>query len=149
MHSLPHRYRVTARAAPDGDVALAADNLPQLASAPPVEFDGPGDRWSPESLLAAAVADCFALSFRAIAKASRVDWASLDCEVTGTLDKVDRAMMFTRFDLRASLEVPAGVDEARARRLLEKAEETCLITNSLRSDVHLEIELRTAATSPG
>jgi hypothetical protein len=33
----------------------------------PREFDGRGNQWSPESLLAAALADCFVLSFRAVA----------------------------------------------------------------------------------
>ena len=46
---------------------------------------------------------------------------------------------------RAVLEVPAGTDEVRAQRLLEKVEETCLITNSLAGDVALESEIRKAS----
>jgi organic hydroperoxide reductase OsmC/OhrA len=65
MKSFPHIYNVTASAMPDGDVELTADRLPFLLSAPPAEFGGPGDRWSPETLLAAAVGDCFVLTFRA------------------------------------------------------------------------------------
>jgi organic hydroperoxide reductase OsmC/OhrA len=34
--------------------------------------------------------------------------------------------------------VPAGTDEALARRLLEKAEKVCLISNSLLASKHLE-----------
>ena len=60
------RIRATAHASSsgDGDVALSGDGLPAIATAPPAEFGGPGDRWSPETLLAAAVADCFVLGFR-------------------------------------------------------------------------------------
>jgi organic hydroperoxide reductase OsmC/OhrA len=46
------------------------------------------------------------------------------------------------------LQVPAGTDEAKARRLLEKAEQSCLISNSLKAPVHLQAEVhmeRTAA----
>ena len=48
--------------------------LPDLETAPPPEFDGPGGLWSPENLLCAAVADCFILTFRAIASFSRLSW---------------------------------------------------------------------------
>ena len=48
-----------------------------MHSSAPVEFDGPGDRWSPETLLIAAIADCFILTFRAIACATRMDWQGL------------------------------------------------------------------------
>jgi organic hydroperoxide reductase OsmC/OhrA len=38
---------------------VTADGLPDLRSAPPLGFDGPGDAWSPEHLLLAAVETCF------------------------------------------------------------------------------------------
>jgi len=138
MQDLPHVYSVSAKATPEGEVALAAPGLPAIASAPPAEFGGPGDRWSPETLLVAAVADCFTLSFRAVAAASRLAWTALDVSATGTLDKVERATRFTRIDVRAALRVPAGVDAARATRLLERAEQICFISNTLVCPRHLE-----------
>jgi len=123
---------------------LTADGLPRLQSASPAEFDGPGNRWSPETLLVGAVADCFILTFRAIAKASRVSWISLDCDVTGTLDRVDRVTQFTGFDMRAHLMVPAGEDTDRARQALEKAERNCLISRSLKAAVALDATVEIA-----
>jgi organic hydroperoxide reductase OsmC/OhrA len=110
---------------------VAATGLPTLQTAPPAEFDGPGDRWSPETLLCAAVADCFVLSFRAVARASKLDWTGLECKVEAKLDRVDGRTFFTELTVHASLNVPAGTDPARATKLLEKAEHVCLITNSL------------------
>lgn len=141
MHDLPHHYSVTAKAQADGNVDLTSAGLPDLESAPPAEFGGPGDRWSPETLLAAAVADCFILSFKAIARASKLEWASLTCDTKGVLERVERTMQFTEFSLHAVLKVPAGTDEKRARLLLEKAEQSCLITNSLKASCHLEAEV--------
>ena len=138
MHPYPHRYAVAAASEPTGDVRLSGDKLPTIASAAPVEFDGPGDRWSPETLLCAAVADCFQLSFRAIARASRFEWRSLECTVEGTLDKVDNKARFIELVVRATLHAPTGVDQGRAIRLMEKAEQTCLITNSLLATRRLE-----------
>ena len=138
MHPFPHRYSVAATAGAEGDVALDGAQLPQIVSAPPAEFGGPGDRWSPETLLVAAVADCFILTFRAIASASRFAWVSLACDVTGTVDRVDRVTQFTEVEIRARLRVPAGAREDQAIRMLAKAEETCLVTNSLKVTPHLE-----------
>ena len=131
MHPYPHHYTVHAIAEPTGDVPLNAAGLPPIASAPPAEFDGPGDRWSPESLLVAAVADCFLLSFRAVARASKLDWTSLEARVEGKLDRVDGRSFFTEFVVHATLRVPSGTDQDRATKLMEKAEHVCLISNSL------------------
>ncbi|MBK8743731.1 OsmC family protein [Propionivibrio sp.] len=137
MQKLPHYYRVSANADLEGDVSLSSDGLETLPSAPPQEFGGPGDRWSPEALLIAAVADCFILSFRAIAKASKLSWLSLICDVEGTLDRSEGKIKFTEFKVNATLDVPPDTNEQRAQRILEKAEASCLITNSLSGTTHL------------
>ncbi|MDH4256571.1 MAG: OsmC family protein [Gammaproteobacteria bacterium] len=144
MQDLPHHYAVTASAGTEGNVALDSPGLEGIASAGPAEFGGPGNLWSPETLLVAAVADCFILSFRAIARASRFEWTSLDCDVVGELDRVDKVTRFTDFRVRAKLAIPAGVSEDKARRLLEKAEHSCLVTNSMSARVHLEAEIEVA-----
>ena len=141
MHPFPHRYHVNASVRPGGDVPLSAEGMRIIESAPPKEFDGPGNQWSPEGLLTAAVADCFVLGFRAIAAASKFSWTSLEAHTEGTLDRVDGKMRFTRFDTHARLLVPAGADRERAKRLLEKAEATCLVANSLNSERHLTLEV--------
>jgi organic hydroperoxide reductase OsmC/OhrA len=148
MQDLPHHYFASAEGTSGGDVLLDAPRVPGLRSASPAEFGGPGDRWSPETLLVGAVADCFVLTFRAVARASRLPWSSLRCEAVGTLDHVDRAMQFTQLTLQASLSVPAGVDPYQARRALDKAEQNCLITNSLKAAIHLEADIAVAEAEP-
>jgi organic hydroperoxide reductase OsmC/OhrA len=141
MHPFPHVYIVNAAARPDGDVPLSAEGVRVIESAPPREFDGPGNQWSPEQLLTAAVTDCFVLSFRAIAAASKFRWLSLESSTRGTLDKAGGQMRFTRFETHAKLRVPDGTDIERAKRLLEKAELSCLVANSLASERHLAVEV--------
>jgi organic hydroperoxide reductase OsmC/OhrA len=141
MQNFPHRYVVVAAGDALDDIELASGSLPPLQSAPPTEFDGPGDRWSPETLLVAAVAGCYVLTFRAVARASRVSWTWLRCEVDGTLERIDKAPQFTAFDMRASLSIPPTMDAQQARRALEKAESQCLISKSLKGTVHLTIAI--------
>ncbi len=142
MQEFPHHYAVAATSAVDSNVTLKSPGLESLESAGPAEFGGPGDLWSPETMLVASVADCFILSFKAIARASRFEWLSLKCDAVGNLDKIDRVTQFTGFKLTAVLEIPAGMREEKAQRLLEKAEHSCLITNSLKAGSQLETEIR-------
>lgn len=141
MHPFPHHYTVNATVRPEGDVPLSSAGVRVIESAPPKEFDGPGNQWSPEQLLTAAVADCFLLSFRAIAAASKFQWLNLDASTRGTLERAAGQMRFTRFDTHAKLRVPAGADIERAKKLMEKAESACLISNSLNSERHLSMEV--------
>lgn len=144
MTEFPHHYAVKVSGQQQGSVAVEAPNLPLINSAPPVQFGGPGDQWSPETLLMAAIADCLILTFRAIARASKLDWHELICDAEGTLDRVDGVTRFTQVVLHATLRVPAGVDVAKAQRLLDKAEQTCLVTNSLTAECRLEASVQMA-----
>ena len=141
MHPYPHQYRVTATATAEGVVTLGSTGLADIPSMPPPEFDGPPGYWSPETLLAAAVADCFVLSFRGVARAGKIAWQSLAVDVEGVLERADGVTRFTRFTTRARLVVPGGTDLAKARASLERAETVCLITNSLSGESHLEAEV--------
>jgi peroxiredoxin-like protein len=141
MHPFPHHYTVNASIRPDGDVPLSTEGVRIIESSAPKEFDGPGNQWSPEGLLTAAVADCFVLGFRAIAAASKYSWQRLEARTQGTLDRVDGKMRFTRFDTHAILHVAGGADVERAKKLLEKAETSCLVANSLSSERHLTMDV--------
>jgi organic hydroperoxide reductase OsmC/OhrA len=138
MQDYPHRYTARTRAAATGDVEVASPELPTLRSGSPPQFGGPGGQWSPETLLVAAIADCFILTFRAVARASKLDWRGLEADIEGTLDRVQHTTRFTGYTLKARLTVPPGTDLARAKTLLEKAEHGCLITSSLNAPVALE-----------
>ena len=141
MHEFPHFYRATATAAVDSHVAVAAGEFPEIITAPPVEFGGPGDQWSPEHLLVGTVANCFVLTFRAVARNSKLDWTHLECSPEGVLERVDRTTRFTRFTVNATLTVPPGTDTSKAERLLHMAERGCLITESLMADTDLVTEI--------
>lgn len=141
MQAYPHHYVAAAHGAVAGMVSLLAPGLPTIESAPPPEFDGPGGVWSPESMLVAAVADCFILTFRSIARAARFEWLGVECRVDGVLDRVSGVARFTRFSTSARLTVAPGSDGDKARTLLERAEKLCLISNSLSGERHLELEI--------
>jgi len=141
MQGYPHLYVASASAGNEGRVVVSGDGLPDLETASPPQFDGPLGVWSPETLFSAAVADCFILTFRAIARASKFEWSSLDCRVEGVLERPEKTTYFTTFNVHAVLHAPSGTKVELAERLLEKAEDLCLITASLKSEVVLTTEI--------
>lgn len=147
MKPYPHHYQVAASAGVEGEVLLASAGLEPLNTAPPIEFDGPGNRWSPETLLVGAIADCFILTFRSVARAAKLPWLGLNCEVEGILDRDQGVSRFVSFTIHATLRIPAGADQEVAEKALHKAETGCLISNSLSGKFELvtRVEVEAAA----
>ena len=141
MKPLPHHYHVGLSGGPTGHATVHVDGAPDLRSAPPLDFDGPGDAWSPEHLLLAAVQTCFLFTLRVVAQASRVDFVALDVAAEGAVDRRDGQLRFTEIVLRPRLTVRSGVDRDRAMRALEKSEKACLVSASLATPIRLEPEI--------
>ncbi|MGB0866025.1 MAG: OsmC family protein [Granulosicoccaceae bacterium] len=144
MQAFPHHYHATAQDNGEGPVNVSCDEFPAISTQPPTQFGGVGGAWSPEDLLMAAIADCFCFSFRAISRASKLEWNDLSVTAEGELDRVERVTKFTKVVVKAKLVVPAGTDETKAMRLLEKAEGACLITNSMNAELSLQAEVVSA-----
>lgn len=145
MKAFPHEYAVDVSGSPLGDLEVQAAGLPVLLAAPPVEFDGPGNRWSPETLLLAAVANCFVLTFRAVAGRMELPWASMLCGVRGTVDRHERLAQFTEVTIHTQLMLLPGTSGDLAKRALEKSKDGCVIANSLKAVSRLEIDIETVA----
>ncbi len=118
-----------------------------IARRPPPQYGGAPGYWSPETLLTAAVADCFVLTFRSVAQASKLEWESVSCAVEGTLERVDRIPWFTHFEINAELRIGDPDNRGKAERCLEKAERACLITASLKAEttLHFQVEVTDSA----
>ena len=143
MKPLPHRYEVRLRGGSAGYATASAEGVPDLRSAPPLDFDGPGDAWSPEQLLLASVETCFLFTLQAVARASKLEFTSLQLSGEGMVDRKDGAMRFTEIVLRPRLTVARDVDRDRALRIMEKSEKTCLVSASLSTPIRLEPEVVT------
>jgi peroxiredoxin-like protein len=141
MNGLPHNHIATATSTAGSLVTSNIEGQPDLQIAPPAAFGGPGDIHSPEDLQVAAIASCFILSFKAIAAASKLEWESLQVTVNGTLEQVDRKIQFTAFQTRADLTLSGESSREKATRLLEKAEQSCFITNSLKAATALQVSV--------
>ena len=141
MKPLPHHYVVRLAGGPAGYATLSLPGAPDLRSAPPIDFDGPGDAWGPEHLLLAAVQTCFLFTLRAVAQASKLPFTALELAAEGTVDRKDGALRFTEIVLRPRLTLASGADRDRALRVMEKSEKSCLVSASLTTPIRIEPEI--------
>lgn len=141
MKPLPHHYAVRLVGGPAGYAKLSLAGAPDLRSAPPADFDGPGDAWGPEQLLLGAVQTCFLFTLRAVAQASKVPFTALELSAEGIVDRKDGALRFTEIVLRPRITLAPGADRDRALRVLERSEKSCLVSASLATPVRLEPEI--------
>lgn len=123
-------------------VAATVEGKHPVEIAPPPVFRGTDpSAWSPEDFLVAAAASCLAVTFTGLAEREGLAYRELKVGGDGTCGlRDDGRFGFTRLLLRAEVEVDQA-DQARARALAEKAEETCLVSASLDFPVETAIEV--------
>jgi peroxiredoxin-like protein len=111
--------------------------------ATPPEFPkGVPGIWSPEHLLIAAVNSCLMTTFLAIAENSNFDFINFESYATGKLEKVDRKYMISEITLRPLISLTSEADKEKAVRILQKSEAACLISNSIKSKIIFEPQIR-------
>lgn len=106
-------------------------------SAPP-EFGGETGLWTPEHFLLAAVSSCYIATFKAVAKASKLDFQGIEVAADGLLERESGGFRFTKITLHTVLIVYREESREVALRLLEKAERVCLVSRSLSSKIELD-----------
>lgn len=141
MKPLPHHYDVHLSGGASGYAELSTAGVPPLRTAPPADYDGPGDAWSPEHLLLASVQACFLFTLRAIARVSKLEFMRLELDASGTVDRKDGVTRFTEIVLRPRVTVAVGTNRERLLQILDKSEKTCLVSASLATPLRLEPDI--------
>jgi uncharacterized OsmC-like protein len=146
MVQYPLNFSVSAEGVSGVDstwVAQVPGNAPgeirDLTVAIPPEFQGPGGGYSPEDFYALALLNCFMATFRVIASKSQLVFESIKLSGELVVDRDEKgAPWMKHFHLSASL--TGAADPERAKRLLEKTSQSCLILNSVKTGKTFEFE---------
>ena len=118
------------------------DGNTHIEVATPPQFPkGVAGIWSPEHLLTAAVSSCLMTTFLAVAENSKLDFISFDCKSKGKLQQVDGKYMMSEVVLEPILKIRHEKDRARAEKVILKSERACLITNSIKASVSMDIKI--------
>jgi organic hydroperoxide reductase OsmC/OhrA len=113
-----------------------------MSVATPPEFPGghPGI-WSPEHLFVAAAEACLMTTFLAIAETSKLEFTQYSSEAEGLLEKTEQGYMITEIVIRPRVIIRDSAALDRARRIIEKAEQHCLISKSMKTRIRVEADI--------
>lgn len=118
----------------------------RIEVATPPQFDGGVEGiWSPEHLFVSSVSSCFMTTFVAIAEYSKLSFEDLKMQASGKLDKEDGKFVVSEITLKPELTIENEKFVEKANRIMEKAEEACLITQSIKTKIHFEPKVNVAA----
>lgn len=111
----------------------------KIECATPPEFPkGVPNIWSPEHFYAAAINSCFMTTFLAVAENSQVELESFECSTVITLERPEGKYLITQAEISPVITLAnPEKDAAKALRVVEKSSANCLVTNSMKTEIHL------------
>jgi organic hydroperoxide reductase OsmC/OhrA len=130
----------------------AFEKLPDQA---PLLLDEPaplGESRGPNAsaLLGAAVGNCLAASLLFCLRRSRVDVADMDVTVNVRVVRSDAGQLRVGgIDVRIEPQLAPGGDTARFDRCKELFENFCIVTESVRNGIPVDVEVSSKATGAG
>ena len=93
---------------------------------------------SPEELMAAAHAACYAMAFSHTLAQAGTPAERLSVSATCTFEQVEGGFKISTMDLAVRGKVP-GLDEAGFEKVAQQAEQGCPVSNALRNNVQIRV----------
>lgn len=121
-----------------GSFKLESSGLTQGPVSWAARTEAPGGKTSPEELLAAAHAACYAMAFTAALGRMGKPSERIHVKATATFDKVGEAWKVTTMDLHVTGKVP-GMTGPEFQAAAEQGEKGCPISNAIRGNVTIKV----------
>lgn len=118
--------------------ATGAFNLPVTF---PSRVGEPAGLTSPEELMAASHASCYAMALNATLGRKNASAARTVVTATISADKGDAGIKLTNSKLRVVAEGVQGLDAAGFEQAAKEAESKCPISNALRGNLAIDVEV--------
>ena len=125
------------------DLLITAEGNAPIEGSADTPFRGTAERWNPEELLLAALAQCHMLSYLHVAVKNGIVVTAYEDDAVGTMRQVGEGGRFTSVTLRPVVTISAG-DPETAQRIHAEAGELCFIASSVNFPVLHEPVVRVA-----
>jgi osmotically inducible protein OsmC len=121
-----------------GTLTSGSGALDELAVTWASRTEQPDGKTSPEELIAAAHASCFAMAFALVLGENKTPPDRVHVSAGCTLDEVDGAPRITTVELTVRAQVP-GLDATDLERTVARAAELCPVSNALHGNVEVNV----------
>jgi lipoyl-dependent peroxiredoxin len=106
----------------------------------PSRIGEPAGNTSPEELMAASHAACYAMALNATLGRKNASAARTVVTATVTADKSDAGIKLTTSKLKVTAEGLKGIDKSEFANVAREAESKCPISNALRGTMQIDVD---------
>ncbi len=126
-----------------GELSSPVLENPIVVCATPPEFpNGVEGLWSPEHLFTAAINSCYMATFLAIAENFKLPFSDFSCKTVCKLEIFEGKLQITEAIITPNVTLEnEESDKEKAIRVLEKSKSACLVTNSIKTAIRLDLSL--------
>jgi lipoyl-dependent peroxiredoxin len=121
-----------------GTLTTESHALDELAVTWASRTERPDGKTSPEELIAAAHASCFAMALALVLGGNKTPPERMAVNAACTLDAVEGAPRITTVELTVRAQVP-GLDAGVLERMVGRAADLCPVSNALRGNVTINV----------
>ena len=139
----PHLYNVDISWTKERQGEMSSPELSTVIeiATPPQFPNGVEGIWSPEHLFTSAVASCLMTTFLSIAENSKLEFTAFSCKSHGKLEQIEGKFLMTEVILEPTVTIANESEREKADRVLQKSEQHCLISNSIKSKVTMNTKI--------
>ena len=126
-----------------GTFNVGSGSMKDMAVSWPARTEEPGGKTSPEELIAAAHASCFAMAFSNTLATNSFEPKRLEVRAVVTFaDKPGGGKMISKSELRVRGKVDGISDDKTFAEWAKKGEEGCPVSNALRNNVKISVDAK-------
>ena len=109
----------------------------------PSAMNGPGIGTNPDEMLLGAAATCYIITLATMMEQSNLRKEQLKMESIGVVDVQNGVITYKKIIHKPQITLPSDAtqkDVARAQRLAEKAETSCMISRAIQGNVDIQLD---------
>ncbi|HLQ94907.1 MAG TPA: OsmC family protein [Pseudogracilibacillus sp.] len=109
----------------------------------PREMDGPGVGTNPDEMLLGAAATCYVITLAAMIERAELPLQEMSLQSEGIVDVTNGVFTYKKIIHRPEVQLTQEATEKDGkllRRLVERAEDNCMISRAIKGNVEVEVE---------
>jgi lipoyl-dependent peroxiredoxin len=122
----------------NGTLTVSSGVLKEVPVTYSARTESPEGKTSPEELIAAAHATCYAMAFSNTLGQAGTPPERLDIKATCTLDRVEGKLTITTMELDVTGRVP-GIDQSKFEAAAKDAGQNCPVSRALKANVDIRV----------
>ncbi|MYL58062.1 OsmC family protein [Virgibacillus halodenitrificans] len=126
----------------NSDGFIESTNLKTKISIPP-EMDGPGIGTNPDEMLLGAAATCYVITLAAMIERAELPLENMGLNSEGIVDVTKGVFTYKKIIHRPEVTLKENATEEQInqlKKLVEKAEKSCMISRAIQGNVEIELE---------